>query len=208
MGLNLGIRRRLAPLMNNDLQKLKFINALLFSLPGTPIIYYGDEIGMGDNIHLNDRDGCRTPMQWNDSENAGFSDAPKDFLHVPVIDEGDFSYKKVNVNNQKKEKFSIFNYTKKLIKLRKNNEALRFGDYRFFESNHDSVMIFNRFTKDEEIVTIYNFSDLPIRVEFRHENYKHKKLKELFTGEELTFDSNDFVELNLDYYDFKWFKIN
>ena len=207
MRLNLGIRRRLAPLMNNDGQKLRFINTLLFSLPGTPIIYYGDEIGMGDNIHLNDRDGVRTPMQWNDSLNAGFSEAPEEFLHVPVISDDEFGFKEVNVRSKEQEKQSILNFIKKLISFKKSYKCLGQGDYRFFESNYDSVMIFNRFFKDEEIITVYNFSDLPIKVRFDHESYKNKTLKELFTGEELFFDSNKFVEFDLTYYDFKWYMV-
>ncbi len=98
MRLNLGIRRRLAPLLDNDHKKILLANAILYSLPGTPIVYYGDEIGMGDNIWLPDRNGVRTPMQWNDQENAGFSHAHKDSLFAPVIDEAAYTYKKINVS--------------------------------------------------------------------------------------------------------------
>ena len=208
MRLNLGIRRRLAPLLNKDFQKLKFINALLFSLPGTPIVYYGDEIGMGDNIHLNDRDGVRTPMQWNDGLNAGFSEGSTEFLHVPVIDDGDFAYTKINVETQIKNPNSMFNFIKKLITYKKTFKCLGLGDYRFFESNFDSVMIFNRFTAQEEIITFYNFSDTPVLINFDHENYRTKKMTELFTEQVVSFNSNDSFEFELGYYDFKWFKIN
>ena len=207
MRLNLGIRRRLAPLMENDMNKLRFIKGLLFSLPGTPILYYGDEIGMGDNIQLNDRDGVRTPMQWNDSVNAGFSEAPSEFLHVPVIDEGEFSYTKVNVQSNENNPNSIFNFIKKLIKTRKKYKALGLGDYRFFESNHDSVMIFNRFTDDEEIVTMYNFSDSAITIQFRHDNYKNKVLVDTFSGEEISYGTGDSLDITLNDFEFKWFFI-
>ena len=208
MRLNLGIRRRLAPLMNNDLRKLQFIKGLLFSLPGTPILYYGDEIGMGDNIQLNDRDGVRTPMQWNSSSNAGFSDGPPDYLHVPVISEGEFNYKDVNVNKQEKDPDSIFNFIKKLIKIRKKYKSLSLGDYRFFESGLDSVMIFNRFIENEEIVTMYNFSDNPTTFKFSHDIYKNKNLTDPFTGESINYGDSEFIEITLGYYEFKWFFIN
>ncbi len=207
MRLNLGIRRRLAPLMDNNLSKLRFINGLLFSLPGTPILYYGDEIGMGDNIELNDRDGVRTPMQWNGEENAGFSEAQSEFLNTPVISEGEFDYKKINVNTQEMDPDSIFNFIKKLIKTRKKYKCLGLGDYRFFESNHDSVMIFNRFTDDEEIVTMYNFSDSPITIQFRHDSYKNKKLFDTFNDQEVEYGSGDFMELTLDAFEFKWYLV-
>lgn len=207
MRLNLGIRRRLAPLMGNDIRKIRFINGLLFSLPGTPILYYGDEIGMGDNIHLNDRDGVRTPMQWNGLENAGFSEAPKDYLNSPVIEEGEFDYRKINVETQRMNKDSIFNFIKMLIAVRKKHLALSLGDYRFFESNHDSVMIFNRFTKDEEVLTLSNFSDEQVTIQFSYDGYKDKTLKDLFSGEELHYNDKEKIEITLDFYEFKWYLI-
>ena len=207
MRLNLGIRRRLAPLLDNDIRKLRFINGLLFALPGSPILYYGDEIGMGDNIHLNDRDGVRTPMQWDNRDNAGFSDAPSEFLHSPVISDGEFDYRNVNVEKERKNPASIFNFIKMLIQVRKRHTALSSGDYRFFESNHDSVMIFNRFSDDEQILTLWNFSDKPSTVQFSFDGYKDKKLYDLFSGEEINYNHFDRIEIDLAFYEFKWYLI-
>ncbi len=207
MRLNLGIRRRLAPLMNNDVRKLRFINGLLFSLPGTPILYYGDEIGMGDNILLNDRDGVRTPMQWDASTNAGFSEAPPEYLHSPVIVDGDFDYRKINVKTQEKDPDSILNFIKKLIQFRKQFKCLGLGDYRFFESNHDSIMIFNRFTENQEILVMFSFSDVSITINFTNDLYKGKKLVDIFSGKEIEYGTGDSVEITFDYYEFKWYLI-
>jgi maltose alpha-D-glucosyltransferase/alpha-amylase len=205
MRINLGIRRRLAPLLNNNINKLKFVNALLFSLPGTPIIYYGDEIGMGDNILLNDRDGVRTPMQWSTDENAGFSEAPTDYLHSPVITDKEYGFDKINVEKMRKDPNSIFHFIKNLIKIRKKYKSLNSGDYRFFESNNESIMIFNRFSKDEEILLMFNFSDRPESIFLNFENYKNKFFKDIFSEKVLSYDSEDPIQMILDAYEFIWF---
>ena len=123
MRLNLGIRRRLAPLLNNNLQKIRLANALLFSLPGSPVIYYGDEIGMGDNIDLFDRNGVRTPMQWDNSKNAGFSSADK--LYSPVITSNDFNAVRVNVADQKADPDSLWSTIRAMINFRKQQPRLQ-----------------------------------------------------------------------------------
>ncbi|MEM6772110.1 MAG: maltose alpha-D-glucosyltransferase, partial [Bacteroidota bacterium] len=116
--INVGIRRRLAPLMENDHNKIKLLNVLLMSLPGTPVLYYGDEIGMGDNIYLKDRDGVRTPMQWDNGLNAGFSEANPHSLYMPVIHDTEYSYEWINVKRQEANPNSLLNWTKKLLRTR------------------------------------------------------------------------------------------
>ena len=123
MRINLGIRRRLAPLLENDRRKIELMNALLFSLPGTPVIYYGDEIGMGDNIYLGDRNGVRTPMQWSADRNAGFSRANPQKLYLPVIIDPEYHYEAINVEAQQNNPHSLLWWMKHLIEQRKQFKA-------------------------------------------------------------------------------------
>src|SRR5438067_7679210 len=123
MRINLGIRRSLAPLLGNDRRRIELMNGLLFSLPGTPVLYYGDEIGMGDNIFLGDRNGVRTPMQWSADRNAGFSRANRQRLYLPVITDPEYHYETVNVEAQQGNPHSIHPWTKRLIPPRKRHRA-------------------------------------------------------------------------------------
>src|SRR5271170_4178746 len=126
--LYLGIRRRLAPLMENDRRRLELMNGMLMSLPGSPIVYYGDEIGMGDNIYLGDRHGVRTPMQWSPDRNAGFSGANPQQLYSPLIIDSEYLYETVNVETQQKNPSSLLWWMKRLIALRQRDAALRRGN--------------------------------------------------------------------------------
>jgi maltose alpha-D-glucosyltransferase/alpha-amylase len=131
MRLNLGIRRRLAPLLDNDRRKIGLAYSLLFTLPGSPILYYGDEIGMGDHIWLDDRDGVRTPMQWEDSPTAGFSEADPARLYAPMIQDPEYSPTRVSVASQQADPNSLLSTTRQLINLRKANPALGWGDFHW-----------------------------------------------------------------------------
>ena len=133
MRINLGIRRRLAPLLGNDRRKIELLNALLFSLPGTPVIYYGDEIGMGDNVYLGDRNGVRTPMQWTADRNAGFSTANPHRLYLPLITEQGYHYESVNVETQAANPASLLSWMRQLIALRKRHRVLGRGTIEFLE---------------------------------------------------------------------------
>ena len=159
MRLNLGIRRRLAPLLDNNQQRILLANALLYSLPGAPIIYYGDEIGMGDNIWLPDRDGVRTPMQWDSTLNAGFSNADPANLYSPVIDTDDFSYKKVNVVEQISNPDSLFNQMKHLIHIRKSHPTFALGDYEFLAGDQTACLAIQRWFEDTYLLCIFNLSE-------------------------------------------------
>ena len=125
--LNLGIRRRLASLMDNDRRKIELMNSLLFSLPGTPIIYYGDEIGMGDNIYLGDRNGVRTPMQWTPDRNGGFSRCDPARLYAPPIMDPVYGYEAVNVEAQSRSLSSLLSWTKRMIVVRKSSKVFGYG---------------------------------------------------------------------------------
>ncbi|HJR80586.1 MAG TPA: maltose alpha-D-glucosyltransferase [Anaerolineales bacterium] len=154
MRLNLGIRRRLAPLLDNDRRKIELANSLLFTLPGSPIIYYGDEIGMGDNIELFDRNGVRTPMQWDDSPNAGFTTG-KPFAEVI---QGDFGYQSVNVANQRAEETSLFHTIRRMMKIRKQHRAFGRGSMEWVETGNPAVAAYARKYKEEIVLILNNLS--------------------------------------------------
>jgi len=158
MRLNLGIRRRLAPLMDGDMDKVELLYAILFSLPGAAIIYYGDEIGMGDNLWLKDRDGVRTPMQWSAEKNAGFSTADGDSLFQPVIDEGRFGYENVNVANQMKDDQSLLNRLKSLIAVRKAYPLFTGHEYTILYRENPAVFAIVRKGKEGQILCLHNVS--------------------------------------------------
>jgi len=169
MRLNLGIRRRLAPLMDNDLRKILLMNSLLFTLPGSPIIYYGDEIGMGDNIWLPDRNGVRTPMQWNTDLNAGFSEAPAERLYAQVIDDDSYGPKRVNVRDQRNDPGSLWHTLRKMLGIRKANGLFGWGDLEWLDLENHSVAAFRRRHDSSSVLCLHNLSDSPQTVTIRQE---------------------------------------
>ena len=156
--INLGIRRRLAPLLGNDRRRLELMNGLLFSLPGTPVIYYGDEIGMGDNVYLGDRNGVRTPMQWSSDRNAGFSTADRQRLYLPVITDAEYHYEAVNVDAQQSNPQSLLWWMKRLIALRKRHPAFGRGSLRFLHPGNRRILAFIREDGDETLLVVANLS--------------------------------------------------
>jgi maltose alpha-D-glucosyltransferase / alpha-amylase len=156
--INLGIRRRLAPLLANSRRKMELLNTMLFSMPGTPILYYGDEIGMGDNIYLGDRNGCRTPMQWSPDRNAGFSKANPQQLHLPIIIDPEYHYEAINVENQQKNFSSMLWWMRRVIAMRKNFKAFSRGTLEFLYPDNAKVLAFLRRHEDETIVVVVNLS--------------------------------------------------
>jgi maltose alpha-D-glucosyltransferase/alpha-amylase len=158
MRLNLGIRRRLAPLLDGDVRRLELANALLFALPGAPIFYYGDEVGMGDNVWLNDRDGVRTPFQWDAGPNAGFSSAPADKLYAPVITGGPFDYRRVNLAAQLEDPGSLWHRLRRLVAVRKAQRVFGWGDYEFLALPNDAVFGLVRHHAGEVVVALHNLS--------------------------------------------------
>ena len=156
--INLGIRRRLAPLMDNDRRKIELMNALLMSLPGTPILYYGDEIGMGDNIYLGDRNGVRTPMQWSPDRNGGFSRCDPAKLFLPVIMDPVYGYESVNVEAQSRSAASFLNWTKRLISVRKSSRVFGRGTLTFVRPRNRAVLVYVRQYQGESILCVANMS--------------------------------------------------
>ena len=156
--INLGIRRRLAPLLANSRRKIELLNTLLFSMPGTPIIYYGDEIGMGDNFYLGDRNGCRTPMQWSPDRNAGFSRANPQQLYLPVTIDPEYHYEAVNVENHQKNLSSLLWWTRRVIAMRKNFKAFSRGSLEFLYPDNAKVLAFLRRYENQSILVVVNLS--------------------------------------------------
>lgn len=158
MRINVGIRRRLAPLLDNGRRQMELMNSLLFSMPGTPTLYYGDEIGMGDNIYLGDRNGVRTPMQWSGDRNAGFSKADPARLYFPVIMDPVYGYQGVNVEAQQRTPTSLLNWMRMMITVRKRYKALGRGTIRFLYPENQKVLAYLREWENEVILCVANLS--------------------------------------------------
>ena len=161
MKANIGIRRRLAPLLDNSRDQIELFDALLFSLPGSPVLYYGDEIGMGDNIWLGDRDGVRTPMQWTPDRNAGFSASDPQRLYLPAVMDPTYGFQAVNVEAQLRTPNSLLNWTRQLIDLRRRHPALGLGSYTEIGVSNPSIFAFIREFGDDVVVCVNNLSRFP-----------------------------------------------
>ncbi|MBZ4329543.1 maltose alpha-D-glucosyltransferase [Corallococcus interemptor] len=158
MRINLGIRRRLAPLMDNGRRRIELMHSLLFTLPGTPVLYYGDEIGMGDNIYLGDRNGVRTPMQWTGDRNAGFSRADYARLFAPVIADPVYGYQSINVEAQERQKSSLLQWVKRMIGIRQRYPVFAMGSLRFLTTENRKVLAFVREWEGQTVLVVCNLS--------------------------------------------------
>jgi maltose alpha-D-glucosyltransferase/alpha-amylase len=165
MKANIGIRRRLAPLLENDANQLELFTALLLSLPGSPVLYYGDEIGMGDNIWLGDRDGVRTPMQWTPDRNAGFSTCDPARLNLPVVMDPVYGYQTVNVEAQTRNSASLLHWTRRMIGVRKEHPTFGLGSYHEIGSRNPTVLCYVREFGDDVVLCVNNLSRFPQPVE-------------------------------------------
>ena len=169
MRINVGIRRRLAPLLDGGRRQMELMNALLFSMPGTPIVYYGDEIGMGDNMYLGDRNGVRTPMQWSDSRNAGFSEAEVAAIYSPVVVDAPYGYLAVNVEAQERTQTSLLRWMRRTIRVRQRSQAFGRGTMEILPVQNQRVLVFVRQYGDETILCVNNLSRYaqPVQVDMR-----------------------------------------
>jgi len=158
MRLNLGIRRRLAPLVENSRPRIELLTSLLLSLPGTPVIYYGDEIGMGDNVYLGDRNGVRTPMQWTSGRNAGFSPADPSRLHAPLLSDAIYGYQSVNVEAQAQSPFSLLSWTRHLIMLRRQHQAFGRGSIEFLHPENRKLLAYIRRDERDTVLVVANLA--------------------------------------------------
>ena len=179
--INLGIRRRLAPLLGNNRRKIELLNILLFSLPGTPIIYYGDELAMGDNIYLGDRNGVRTPMQWSPDRNAGFSKANPQQLYFPIIIDPEYHYESINVENQERNLSSLLNWTRRVTAMRRRYLAFGRGTMEFLTSDNTKVLTFLRRYENEIVLVVANLSRFAQSVELDLTEFAGTQPRELFS---------------------------
>ena len=207
MRINRGIRRRLAPMMDNDRRRIELLNGLLMSMPGTPIVYYGDEIGMGDNIYLGDRNGVRTPMQWDGDANAGFSTADPERLYSPVISNAVYGYQAINVESQKRSEHSLLRWMKSLIKLRNSFQVFGRGSILFLKPANHRVLAYVRQFGEETVLIVNNLSSSAQAVELDMQRFKGFIPIEMF-GRNLfpRFGEAPYL-LTLGPYQFFWFQL-
>jgi maltose alpha-D-glucosyltransferase / alpha-amylase len=207
MRINRGIRRRLAPMMDNDRRRIELLNGLLMSMPGTPIVYYGDEIGMGDNVYLGDRNGVRTPMQWDGDANAGFSTADPERLYSPVISNAVYGYQAINVAAQTRTDHSLLRWTIALIKLRNSFQVFGRGSIAFLKPANHRVLAYIREFDDEMVLVVNNLSSSAQAVELDVRPFKGFVPIEMF-GRNLFPRFGDVPYLlTLGPYQFYWFQL-
>lgn len=211
MRLNLGIRRRLAPLLDNNKQKIMLANSILFTMPGSPILYYGDEIGMGDDIWLPDRNGVRTPMQWNAQPGAGFSTAPVEQYYSPLIQNDIYGPQAVNVEFEQSQPQSLYNQIRHLIAVRKEHPVFGLGDFRWVTSglaeDQTAITAYLRTTADERVLVVHNLSSLQQKATLDLSGIRLIAPQELLTGEKLTPLGNDHLDLKLGPFQFLWIQL-
>jgi len=182
MKANIGIRRRLAPLLDNSRDQMELFTALLLSLPGSPVLYYGDEIGMGDNIYLGDRDGVRTPMQWTPDRNAGFSTSDPQRLYLPAIMDPIYGYQVINVESQMRSSTSLLQWTRRMIEVRKRHPTFGMGSYAEMSGSNPSVLPFVREFGDDVVFCVHNLSRFPQPVELDMRRFEGRTPVEMLGG--------------------------
>ena len=203
--INLGIRRRLAPLMDNDRRKIELMNGLLLSMPGTPVLYYGDELGMGDNYYLGDRDGVRTPMQWSADRNGGFSRANPQALYLPPIQDPVYGFQAVNVEAQQNEASSLLNWTRRMIGVRKQHKAFGRGALQILYPRNRKILAYVRRTAEENILCVANLSRQAQAVEIDLSEFRGAVPVELMGGATFPPVGDLPYMLTLPAYGFFWF---
>ncbi|ELR73642.1 Trehalose synthase [Fulvivirga imtechensis AK7] len=203
--INVGIRHRLAPLLENNRSKIELMNILLFSLPGTPVIYYGDEIGMGDNFYLGDRDGVRTPMQWSADRNAGFSSANPQRLYLPVIIDPEYKYESINVEAQQMNSSSLLWWMKRIIAMRKKYKAFGRGDIQFLSPANAKIIAYTRTYEDETILVLANLSRFPQAAELDLEEFENYVPVEVFSHNKFPQISGGPYLFTIGPYGYYWF---
>ncbi len=203
---NVGIRRRLAPLLNNDRRKIELLHTLLFSLPGTPVLYYGDEIGMGDNVYLGDRFGVRTPMQWNMNLNAGFSKANPQSLYLPVIHDPVYRHESVNVATHEENPSSLLWWLKNVISMRKRLNIFGRGDIRFIESSNAKILAFARAYENQCIIVVANLSQFSQAATLNLSHYKDCDITEVFSQNRFQSVEEGDYPITIGPYGYFWFQ--
>ncbi len=205
---NVGIRRRLAPLLNNDRRKSELLHAILFSLPGTPVLYYGDEIGMGDNVYLGDRFGVRTPMQWNMNLNAGFSTANPQRLYLPIITDPAYRHESVNVEAQEENPSSFLWWMKNIMAMRKRLHIFGRGEMKFIESSNAKVLSFVRTLDKHRIIVVANLSQFSQAATLNLGEYKGCDITEVFSQNRFMSVDEGSYPITIGPYGYFWFQVD
>jgi maltose alpha-D-glucosyltransferase/alpha-amylase len=207
MRINVGIRRRLAPLLDNNRRRIELLNSLLFSFPGTPILYYGDEIGMGDNIYLGDRNGVRTPMQWSGDRNAGFSRTNPARLYSPVIMDPVWGYEAINVEAQQSDPSSLLNWMRNMIALRKLFQVFGRGTQRFLDPSNRKILAYVRELDGEQVLCVANLSRYWQPVQLNLDGFEGMVPVEMLGYVEFPVISKESYPLTLGPYGFLWLEL-
>ena len=200
-----GIRRRLAPMLGNDRRRLELAYSLLFSLPGTPMMQYGDEIGMGDDLALPEREAARTPMQWTDERHGGFSRAEK--VVRPVIDDAVYGYRQANVSRQRRDPDSLLNWTARAIRIRKECPEISWGQYQIVRTNVPEVLVIRYDWRNTSLITFHNFSDRRQKVRVQLGRRGAGALVDLFGNADSSADSQGMHEISLEGYGYRWTRL-
>jgi maltose alpha-D-glucosyltransferase/alpha-amylase len=201
-----GIRRRLAPMMNNDRKHQELAYSLLFALPSTPVLRYGDEIGMGDDLSLQERLSVRTPMQWNENKNAGFTSNDKAIR--PVISTGAFGYKDVNVADEQSDPQSLLNWTTKMVKLRKDCPEIAYGTWEILDADSDNILAIRYTWNNRETVIVHNFSNEAKEVKFKAKESRYKNIRDIITGQSTQLADDGSYTVKLSGYGYSWLRLD
>jgi maltose alpha-D-glucosyltransferase/alpha-amylase len=205
--INLGIKRRLAPLLDGDRRRIELMNGLLMSLPGSPFLYYGDEIGMGDNVYLGDRNSVRTPMQWNGGWNAGFSTADPERLWLPLVSNPVYGYQAVNVEAQQRNPSSLLNWMRRLIQVRRSTRVFGRGDIAFLKPDNHRVLAYVRSLGRERVLCVANLASTAQAAELDLASLAGAIPIEMFGGSVFPRIGRDPYILTLGPYTFYWFRL-
>lgn len=203
---NRGIRRRLAPMLKGDLDCLKLAHSLMFSLPGTPVLWYGQEIGMGDDLSLDERNPVRTPMQWSVEKNGGFSDAPRDKLIRPVIREGQFSYERVNFEAQDRDPNSLLSWLEKVIRVRKESPEIGYGDWWIVETDRTTVLAHCCQWNSSTFMALHNFSGEPVTVTLNFDGDVYQ-YEDCLSDQLYNVHGDTSRQIELGRYGYRWFRL-
>jgi maltose alpha-D-glucosyltransferase/alpha-amylase len=208
MRINVGIRRRLSPLLDNDRRRVELLNTVLLALPGSPILYYGDEIGMGDDLGLADRNGVRTPMQWNAGTSGGFSTAAPTDCFFPPVSDPVYGYSRVNVQSQEQDPSSLLKWTARQLELRRRHPAFAHGELKFVDTSNPAVLAFTRTTPDETLLIVSNFASNAQSVTLDLSAYSHRTPVTLSGASPFPAITEAPYALTMGKYDYYWLRLN
>ena len=200
-----GIRRRLAPMLDNDPRRIKLANSLMLTLPGSPVIYYGEEIGMGDDLSLSGRSSVRTPMQWSSRKNAGFSSAPEDNLIRPVIKDSEFGYKNVNYADQSRDEDSLLHWMRRALRARQECEEFGAGNFELIDVQESAVLAHRCWTDEGEVMAIHNLSDKEVSITLNFDSKVDHLLDVL--GNKLYKPEDGARKLTMEAYGYHWLRV-